>query len=373
MNVRIENDWDRLRARADEWNAMLDPGTPESSFLTFEWYDALRTAHTDDQQQWTMVADDGGSLVAVWPLHAWRQRVAAVIPCRMLADGGAWFIPHNGIPSRGEPGAIASTLLESLVRRGGWDVLQLDNVVDGGAWHQAYMAACERLGLRVFTQAGVRSPFLPLKGTWDEYLAACSSKFRSDLRRCEKSMARLGDVSTECITDASELPAAYERVLAIERESWKHKEGTAITSRPWEGRFYETLVESAGRRGWLQIMLASVDGRPVAHDIGLVVGARYTCLKTSFVEDVRGANPGKVVRQRVLAGLHERGCVEHDFIGEAEPWKVQWTEQARTHVRLTICRSRLFGAILGRFGSLRGSTSEQATDTAPDGSITEAR
>lgn len=341
MKLRLVDDWAPLRDRADEWNALLDGSRPEDKFLTFEWSDALRQARSPGQAVPALVGEDAGRLIVVWPLILTKRTVARVVPCRIAGDLSQWFAPHHGVICARDRVDVIYACIDFLRRHvPRWDVLELGGILENGETHRAIESACRELHLCSDLRAGTSSPYLPLENTWQDYLAGCSSKFRSDLKRCEKSLAKLGQPECRFHEAYGELSAAYEQVLAVERQSWKHSEGSAITSRPWEDALYRELLDRAGPRGWLQVTLLTIDGEPVAHDFGMIYQGRYACLKTSFVERVRSANAGKVLRRHIIESLYARGIREHDFLGEAEPWKLQWTREVRPHVTLVIYRHR---------------------------------
>ncbi len=354
MRLRLIEDWAEIRKRADEWNSLLDGSAPEHKFLTFEWCDALRRAHAPQGAAPVLVAEEAGRLAAVWPLVLVRHRLGGVVPCRLLADPSHWFSPHHGIACAGN---CAETLLECLKflheHLPHWDVLEVSRLVENGEAHRAIETACRQLGLPFEGRPGSASPYLPLDGTWEGYLAACSSKFRSDLKRCEKSVSQLGQVEYHFHSDPAELARTYEHIIEIERQSWKHASGSAISARPWEDAFYRELVERAGPRGWLEATLLTVDDQPIAHDLGLIYRGRYACLKTSFVERVRSANVGKTLRRRIIESHYARGIREHDLLGEAEPWKMQWTRALRPHVSLTIYRRKWLAALVAGLRKVR--------------------
>jgi len=363
MSVRFLDGSEWMASRATEWNALLDDRAPESMFLTVEWYDAVRQAHAAGEPIRTVVLEQEGKAGAFWPLCFSRKRRARLVPWTVGADCGGWFIPHNGIAAGGEVARSVERMLGFLRNEGGWDSLRIDALISEGVWHRAYVDACRGLGLAFEVEPGMRSPYLPLEGSWEEYLASCDKKFRSDLKRCRRSMEQLGSLDLRRCTERDEVLAAYDDVLAIERQSWKHEAGSAITSRPWEATFYEKLLAGCADRGWIQISLILVDGTPVAHDIGMLFHDRYACLKTSFVEKFRGAHPGKVLRQFIIEGLYQRGFREHDFLGEDEPWKVQWAKSLRPHVNLTIHRRRWQAALIGKGRQLKRIVARRPTRT----------
>jgi len=364
MRLRLVEDWTEIRDRSGEWNALLDGTRPEDPFLTFEWYESLRDAFGQGGSTPTLFAEDSAGLVAVWPLHVERVRLGKVIPCRQLFDSGGWFVPHNGLICRGDPDACVPEMLQYVhARLPGWDVFVIANLIDGGATHGALRRACEELHLPIETAAGKRSPYLSLHGDWETCLKERSGNFRSALKRSEKTLHAMGTVSVEFLRSPNEVTRGLADVLAIERQSWKHPAGSAITSRPWEQAFYEAYLPRAAQRGIAELAIMRLDGRPIAYYVGITYGNRYSLLKVSYADDARAGAPGKVICRHVVQSHFERGLLEHDFLGEDERWKREWTPAFRPHVNLTIYRRGGYATMLRAIRRLRSRRRNAATQT----------
>lgn len=344
MKVRCIEGWEETATLAGEWNALSALGRAEDIFLSFEWYDALRSVHGTEIATETLVLEDAAGIVAIWPLHRRRTRMHVVLRLAGITDGSDWYLPHAGIATRGDPTEVARSYLGHLVARADWDVLVVNSLIEGGTWHRAFVDAAKGLDLPVRPEAGERTPYLPLEGSWNDYLAARGKKLR--LKRCQRSMETLGEVRVQQFRTPVELTEVLPAVVAVEEQSWKQDAGTALTARDWEYRFYRQLLQVAGPHGWAQVTLMYVDGRPVAHDIGLVRDGRYVCLKTSFVESIRSSSPGRVLREFIVRSLYERGFAEHDFLGKDERWKMLWTDRVRPHVGLMLFRTRLRASLV---------------------------
>jgi CelD/BcsL family acetyltransferase involved in cellulose biosynthesis len=347
MNLRWVDDRMELRSRAGEWEALLDGSAPEDMFLTFEWCHALRDTWAPGRALPALIGEESGALVVVWPLHIAHRRVARVVPCRALADAGTWFAPHNGIALRPGHSDRIRACLQFLLKAGpDWHVLDVPRLVEGSRAHTALAEACRELGLAVESSPGPSSPYLAIDGSWEDYLAARSSRFRANLKRWERTIRRLGSVELRSCETPAELASAFQLILDIERKSWKQSKGSSITSRPWEQVFYENLLRSAGARGWIRVAFLYLNDAPIAYDLGLVYGGRYASLKTSFVEELRPACPGLFLSRHVLEDLFRRGMSEFDFLGEADPAKLFWTGTVRRHVQLRVYARRPYATAL---------------------------
>ena len=180
------------------------------------------------------------------------------------------------------------------------------------------------------------SYFLELPATFDEYLSARSSKFRSYLKRVERKIAAESEVSVTDHTAVDEVDHAYDMLLEIERASWKHEHGTAISAVPHQVGFYRDLCQGAAARGRLHLQVLSLGGRPAAYNLGYIRDSTYFYLKTSYGEAWRQLGVATCLRAHLIRSLIERGLCFMDFPAEPYEWERQWTETVRWHKKVAL-------------------------------------
>ena len=118
-------------------------------------------------------------------------------------------------------------------------------------------------------------------------------------------------------------------MIEIEQRSWKHTNGTAISTVPRQREFYRLLCEGAARSGRLHLMLMYLGGRSIAYNLGITAADRYSYLKTSFLEDLRSYSPATVLRARLIESLCGEGIRYLDFPAQSYRWEAQWAEKLR--------------------------------------------
>src|SRR5262249_45251762 len=116
-----------------------------------------------------------------------------------------------------------------------------------------------------------------------------------------------------------------------EASGWKDREGTAIEANPAVKRFYQTLATRASERGWLRILFLSVNGRRIATSYSAVFDNRLFLLKTGYDPAFAKGSPFKVLTHLAIARAYADGRSEVDFLGDTEPWKLEWTSSTRGH------------------------------------------
>ena len=177
-----------------------------------------------------------------------------------------------------------------------------------------------------------------MPATYAQYLSERSPKFRNHLKRTERKVGELADVQVVECSKPADVAVAYERLMHIERASWKHAHGTAITTvRETVERSIETV---RGRSRCGPSTSAVPDGRrnAVAFNLGYVASDCYSYLKTSYDERYKPLGVATYLRARLVETLIDRGTQALDFPAEPYEWERQWTEKVRWHKVLTIYR-----------------------------------
>jgi CelD/BcsL family acetyltransferase involved in cellulose biosynthesis len=127
-------------------------------------------------------------------------------------------------------------------------------------------------------------------------------------------------------------------VLRVERTSWKERQGTSIGAEPDAAGFYTRLARACSQRGTLRIEILTLDGRPVAHILGVSLAGVYYALKTSYDEAYQAWSPGVVLFEYVIERCFDEGLDTFDFLGRSSRWKETLANDTRSHA--DACRAR---------------------------------
>jgi CelD/BcsL family acetyltransferase involved in cellulose biosynthesis len=195
-------------------------------------------------------------------------------------------------------------------------------------------AVLSQSGYRVVREAGARSPYCRLPGTYEELLASTSRNLRSQLGRRRRALEREGRLVFRTVKRPHDLESNLDSVFWVEGSGWKTARSTAILSDPRTRRFYTELAHAAAAEGWLRLHLLELDGVVIAADYALAFAGGEFLLKTGFNQSYSRRSPGFVLRGAVLRSAIEEGLAFYDFLGGAEPYKLRWASQIRPRVTL---------------------------------------
>lgn len=336
-------DGEALPAVAAEWDGLARASPSGSPFALSGWTREWWESFAPRSPLKLLCARREGHAVGFAPFIERRGRLARC-PVRL------WQSPTNEHSQRtdwaleAQPEAALDALWGTL-RAQPWEVLLLKDVVTGGTVDAALGSAAERDGFLVARWPSLESPWLPVVPA-EALEQQLDAKFRSNLRRRRKLLARHGELRLERVEGGARLEAALEEGLRLEASGWKGARGTAMSSQPETHRFYTALARRAAAEGWLCLYTLSAGGRPVAFHYGLQYGDTYCVLKPGYDEAVGDCAPGHLLVDEVLRDLARRGARVFDFLGPRMNWKLDWTRRLRPHCWLFIVRPNLKGRLL---------------------------
>jgi CelD/BcsL family acetyltransferase involved in cellulose biosynthesis len=341
----LRSPWERLYAeRASE---------PSTSWA---WSRAILRNHLAGSRDWfTVVLRRNAEVAAIIPMMATRVRVlgneiVALTPIQEQNN------THSDLLIGADGDLLGAWLdeLDKLEPR--WDLLSMSRLLDGSPLLRALESELTRRRQPFHLRAEQPSYHLRLPSTFEEYLAARSGKFRSHLKRADKRLAASGEVAFEVVESALHIGDRFDELLAIERGSWKHEHGTAISAVPHQAGFYRDLSVAAADAGMLHLSFLRLGGVAVAYNLGLIARGRYYYLKTSYLKEFREHGVATIGRARLIRELIGRGIRDFDFPAEPYEWERQWTDEARWHRSLQFFNRGLRGRLLWLVSALRNRT-----------------
>jgi CelD/BcsL family acetyltransferase involved in cellulose biosynthesis len=299
-------------------------------FLLHEWFRTWWECFGHgDRRLHIVVARSGGSIVGIAPLMMEQVHMFG-LPIRRLdflhndhTPRADWIIAG---PWRQTCEAMWRALLDI---RDQWDLLQSSRLPEDSTTGDTIAALARRDGCAIGTWRGDVSPYLELRGTWDSYHASLPAKFRSNLRNRFTRLARFGEARLEIVRAIDE--RSREDAWRLEASGWKATSRTSIASNPAVHRFYARLADRAAERGWLRLMFLTVGGRRIATSYGACFDRRLFLFKTGYDPEYAACSPFKLLAVHAIQSAYAEGLREVDFLGDAEPWKLEWTSTSRSH------------------------------------------
>lgn len=159
----------------------------------------------------------------------------------------------------------------------------------------------------------------------EHFLSRRSGDFRKSVKRARRRCVESG-VRFE-IADTTDAEASYERILDVERRSWKGIRGVGIDTEPMRS-FYREMNRRLAARGARRLVFAvSEDGEhTLAYILGGVLGSTYRGLQFSFDHRYRELSLGNVSQVHEIERLCREGVTRYD-LGTEVRYKKRWADQ----------------------------------------------
>jgi CelD/BcsL family acetyltransferase involved in cellulose biosynthesis len=330
-SVDVVSDLDAFVDLEPEWNDAVERAGLSHPFLRHEWMRSWWTCFGAGRQLHILIARRAGTITAIAPLFRESARIHGV-PVRRICFLHNDHTPRTDFVVTGPPAESYRAIWNALLdERASWDVVQLNQLPGDSLTCKSMSELAAADGCTVGTWRGGDSPFLALTATWDEYLKGRSAKFRQNLRNRLSRLSRLGEPSLEVLRDPVSISRAFDDVWRLEDSGWKRNAGTAISSDGTLRHFYSLLARRGGASGWLRLLFLTVDGRRIAVSYGSCYRNRLLLFKTGYDAEYAACSPFKMLTYFAIRHAFDEGMTEVDFLGDAEPWKLDWTTTTRRH------------------------------------------
>lgn len=303
LQVELRSDFASLR---EEWTALAERA--DSIFATWEW-SSIWWRHLGEGRPLYLAScrDPDGRLVAIVPLYLASRRPLRVI--RLVGHGPGDELGPICDPRDRETVAPAIRAALDLIRPR-WDVFVADNLLRDRAWGS--------LGAAQLNQTP--NPVLETRGmSWDEFLESRSAKFRQQLRRNTRRLARDHGLEFRLAEDPERIDADLDVLFSLHDARWRERTSGVFAGA--EGDLQREFARAALDRGRLRLWFLLLDGEPAAARLGF----RFGRVESGYQS---GRNPawdrfgiGFLLQARVIEEAMDDGMDEYRLLRGGERYK----------------------------------------------------
>ena len=331
ITVDVITDPARFAGLETAWNETVDRAGLTHPFLRHEWLSSWWDAFARNRELNVMVIRDGSRILGLAPMMLERARICGV-PVRRVQFLHNDHTPKADVIVADRVDDVYAAFWKTLLdARRHWDVVQLSQLPGDSVTHQYVGNFAARESYATTLWSSDASPYVELSENWTAYLGRLAPKLRQNLRNRLSRLTKLGEPSLEMIAEPGAIRDAREDALRLEASGWKREAGTAITSDPEVSQFYRLLAERAGAQGWLRLLFLTVNGKRIATSYSSSYQNRLSFFKTGYDPEFAQYAPFKLLTYLAIRDGFDRGLGEVDFLGDAEPWKLEWTKTIRPH------------------------------------------
>jgi CelD/BcsL family acetyltransferase involved in cellulose biosynthesis len=313
---------DRLGPLREDWKRLA--AASGNLFATWEWNELWWRHYGRGRRLRVAVSRSEDEIDAIVPLFLWSQR-----PVRTLRLIGHGHGDRLGPVCRQDDETAAQALRLALAAEP-HDVFVGDWVAGDREWAGV-------LGGRVVRRTGY--PILHFReGSWDEFLAARSQRFRKTVRNRRNRLERHHEVSYR-YADSATLETDLDAAFRLHQARFRDHPGCNFCGD--HEAFQREFARLALERGWLRLLLLEVDGMPVCCEYGFLFENAYFAYQGGRDRAWDRASVGFLLEVESIRRTLEEGAPEYRFLGGEEGYKYRLpTEDPRLETVLAPASGR---------------------------------
>lgn len=347
LHVEAVLSFDRFLQVSSEWEDLYNNAESCVPMLSHGWLAGWWNSFSKGKNPYVILVWNSNKLAGALPLLIEEQ--GRIFRLRVMkAWVNTWvdrfvFLSREG-ESRSVEVAVRHLMNDCQVS---WDIVNIPRIERHSFTDRCLSEVLSRSGIQFGTEDELISPYLVLPKNWEEVLLSVSPSFRQSIKRKLRAADRIEALSVKILTDTD----CINPITEISLESWQHKNNTSIASRPEIKRFYESILEESSRRNELICALLEIDGEPAAFELNIICGKTLHNLKLGFKEKYSDLSAGFVLKSNLIKKMvGDEGLLsnlsEYDFMGVAEPYKLNWSKSVREHMNYEIYRSYSKGILI---------------------------
>jgi CelD/BcsL family acetyltransferase involved in cellulose biosynthesis len=335
----------QLMAYREQWDAVHAACGIEFPFLTFEWITCWWNSFGNKSSLLVLIAKEQDEIVGIAPFmytriryYGVRLRAVTFIANYHSNRAGFMLVRNDKEVLQAFLQYVTTNLPQSCM-------CSFDFMLHGAHDNSVLRELLVEQNIPHVIKTTIASPYIPVAITWDEYLKTRSKNFRHKLNRTGNIFKRVGPYEIVRYTD-HDIDQGMQELLIVSQKTWKSSAGTAIASNGENITFYSSLAQEAARKGWLELWILRVQGRPICFVYNLVYRNKVFAIKIGYDQSYAKLSPSEFLNTLAIKDCFDRKRLEYDWLGENIPFKMKWTDRCRQHDSFIITNQSLRGRLI---------------------------
>jgi CelD/BcsL family acetyltransferase involved in cellulose biosynthesis len=318
IHIRTIEDADETSLIQDSWDPLVIKCSRNPFLLT----DFVRSfSSLNKASGWNpmiVTLSDEKGLLAIVPLTV--KRVYGLRLARFVLSP-----PYSPdfIMSSKERNSYASLAIDYIFNHLGCHILSLS--FEGKSRDsRSLMNAFKELRIHYSFGSQMGHRVLPITSTWEEFERLRGSNFRRKFRKIERNLNKLGAWNVACIAGSEVGPELLDKIVEVERESWKERVRSHDTLTAVLGGLKE-VTKKRSDIVW-NVYFLEVEGHPIAYSLVICYAGVAYITKTSYKARYRRFYPGIYVNHVAIRTLWNTGTFTLiDFLTDLQ-FMETWTD-----------------------------------------------
>lgn len=334
-SVTVFKPADDLAGLKQAWNELAreDPATLHGmdGSSTLEWFLAIRAAFDEVRDAHVIVLGDRANPLGIFSVVRQGKSLLGTrlaLATEVLGGRNGFLVANH------DPLLLRHFLAALPALFGNWVSLKCSLVADSPS-EKLLLETCREGGYRAVSAPSWESPYFPICPDDDSFMADVSKSLKQNMRTSLNKYRDLHVISYKDFFRDGDPDELLDLVLRIERQSWKHEKGDAVSNSPRQERFYREIFRIGLPAGLVAAKAMFADDEPIAFNIGVTHQSVFSCLKHSNIETHDKFSPSYLLNLELIRTLRGMGILTYDFKGRTTPHKTRWSRLSATYQRRT--------------------------------------
>jgi CelD/BcsL family acetyltransferase involved in cellulose biosynthesis len=339
MELKRYNNFDALAKFKHNWNHLLEKSINQVPFLTYDyletWWQTKGGGEWPEDSELVLIAAfEGEDLVGIAPLF--RANNLDGIPALMFV--GAIEV-SDFLDFIVAPENLSDFLYELMCFLNEnehipeWQVLDLYNILDSSPTLKALEEEANKCGAQFTKSKLLPSPYIPLPGDFEEYLAGIDKKQRHEIRRKLRKIAQGPAIAELYFADDGEkLESEMDAFIAMMAQDPAKKDFLTEKMK----QHLQNTARIAYENGWLQLAFYTINGEKAAGNLSFNYNDRLWLYNSAWDWAFRDYSPGWLLLAELILWSNENGIKEFDFMRGGEDYKYKFGGIDRFIYRVTV-------------------------------------
>jgi CelD/BcsL family acetyltransferase involved in cellulose biosynthesis len=339
MELKYYNNFNALAKFKNNWDHLLEKSVSHVPFLTFgylqTWWQTKGGGEWPEDSELVIIAAfEDDELIGVAPLF--RTNNLDGVPALMFV--GAIEV-SDFLDFIVTPGNLPDFLYELMCFLNEnenipeWQVLDLYNILGDSPTLKAIEEEAKKCGAKFEKTKLLPSPYIPLPGDFEAYLAGIDKKQRHEIRRKLRNIAQ-GPAIPELyfVEDGNLLESEMDAFIAMMAQDPSKQDFLTELMK----QHLQNTARVAFENGWLQLAFYTLNGEKASANLSFNYDDRLWLYNSAWDSAFREYSPGWLLLANLLLWANENGIKEFDFMRGGEGYKYKFGGIDRFIYRVTI-------------------------------------
>lgn len=336
MDFKLHQDFSQIAP--ETWNALVGQSIADTPFSRYEylsqWWKTRGGGEWDAAELVLVSGTENEQLIGIAPLF-----IAEHDGRRALLMVGSIEISDylDLIVLEGELSRFLAGLLDFLISQPdqNWSALDWYNLPDSSPTLAALKAEAQKRGWTHHEEIYRPTPHIPLRGSFEDYLASIDKKQRHEIRRkMRRAVESEKNVHFYVVDTTGSIDSEIESFFHLMAQS-PEKE---LFLHPAMREQMNLTLQNAHRQGYLWLAFLEVDGTKTAASLNFDYRNKLWGYNSGVSSEHRELSPGWVLLAHTIQWCCEQGRAEFDFMRGDEEYKYRFGGVNRYVMRVRAAR-----------------------------------